>query len=108
MTTTPSRSVSAKPVCLVRWVFHRGNAAVTCAVEAAGRASYDVCVLPHWNLSEATVEHYDAPASALCRHAAIASRLRQAGWVPRTAQAIRRASRRDRSDERQAAMPGNL
>jgi hypothetical protein len=45
------------------------------------RASYDVCVLPHWNLSEATVEHFDTPASALWRHAEIASRLRQSGWV---------------------------
>ena len=67
---------------MLRWVFHRGPDTVTCAVEAGGRrSSYNVCVLPHWNLSEATVEHFDAPASALLRHAEIASRLRQGGWV---------------------------
>ena len=55
----------AEPACMLRWVFHRGPDALTCAVEADGRSSYDVCILPHWNLSEATVEHFDAPASAL-------------------------------------------
>jgi hypothetical protein len=81
MTKTPLGSLSPEPACLLRWVFHRGDDALTCAVEAGGRASYDVCVLPHWNLSEATVEHFDAAASALRRHAEIASRLRQAGWM---------------------------
>jgi hypothetical protein len=53
-------------------VFHRGPNALTCALEAAGnRSSYDVCILPHWDLSLATVEHFDAPASALLRHANI-------------------------------------
>jgi hypothetical protein len=81
MMKTPRRSASTEPACILRWVFHRGADALTCAVEAGGRASYDVCVLPHWNLAEATVEHFDIPASALRRHAEIASRLRQAGWV---------------------------
>ena len=70
------------PACILRWVFHRGSDTLTCAVEASGRrSSYDVCILPHWNLSEATVEHFDAPASALRRHAEIALRLRQGGWI---------------------------
>src|SRR4051812_26136973 len=76
------RSRKAEPTCILRWVFHRGPDVLTCAVETAGhRASCDVCVLPHWNLSVATVERFDAPASALRRHAEIASRLRDAGWV---------------------------
>ena len=55
---------------------------MTCAVEAGrDRSSYNVYVLPHWNLSLATVERFTAPASALRRHAEIASQLRQAGWV---------------------------
>jgi hypothetical protein len=67
---------------MLRWVFHRGPDALTCAVEAAGsRLSYDVCILPHWDLSLATVEHFDGSASALRRHAEIASRLRLAGWM---------------------------
>ena len=82
MTKAPGRPLRAEPACILRWVFYRGPDALTCAVETPGdRSSYDVCILPHWNLSVATVEHFDAPASALRRHAEIASRLRQAGWV---------------------------
>jgi hypothetical protein len=63
-------------------VFHRGADALTCAVEAASdRASFDLCILPHWNLAVATVEHFDAHSSALRRHAEIAARLREAGWM---------------------------
>jgi hypothetical protein len=82
MTNKPRRPLSTAPACILRWVFHRGPDALTCAVEAAGgRSSYDVCILPHWDLSLATVEHFDGPASALRRHAEIASRLRLAGWM---------------------------
>jgi hypothetical protein len=76
------RPLKPEPGGMLRWVFHRGQDALTCAVEVSGlRSSYDVCILPHWNLSEATVEHFDAAASALLRHAEIASRLRETGWV---------------------------
>ena len=82
MTNTLRRPLRAESACILRWVFHRGPDALTCAVETAGgRSSYDVCILPHWDLSLATVEHFDAPASALRRHAEIASRLRLAGWM---------------------------
>ncbi len=89
MTTTRharnnARLRATEPACILRWVFQRGPEVLTCAVENSGqRSSYDVCVLPHWNLSDATVERFDAPASALWRHAEIASQLRQAGWVTR-------------------------
>jgi len=67
---------------MLLWVFHRGADVLTCALATAGeRSSYDVCFLPHWNLSLATVEHFESPAAALGRHAEIASRLRQRGWV---------------------------
>ena len=47
MTNTPGRSLKTEPACILRWVFHRGPDALTCAVEAAGgRSSYDVCILP--------------------------------------------------------------
>jgi hypothetical protein len=82
MTNTPRRPLRAEHNCLLRWVFYRGHDALTCAIETAGgRSSYDVCVLPHWDLSLATVEHFDAPAGALRRHAEIALRLRLAGWM---------------------------
>ncbi len=73
---------NAEAAPILRWVFRRGHEALTCAVETAvARSSFDVCILPHWDLSVGTVEHFSAPASALRRHAEIASRLRQAGWV---------------------------
>jgi hypothetical protein len=34
----------SEPACILRWVFHRGPDTLTCAVEAARRSSYDVCV----------------------------------------------------------------
>jgi hypothetical protein len=82
MKKTAQRRPDGEPTCVLRWVSQRGPVAVTCAVEAAAeRSSYDVCIFPHWNLSLGTVEHFFAPASARQRHAEIASRLRQAGWV---------------------------
>ena len=100
MMKTLRRPASSEPACILRWVFHRGADALTCAVEAGGHASYDVCVLPHWNLSEATVEHFDAPAAPSGgTRKSPRDFVRPDGW-PSTVPAIRRASRRDRSDER--------
>ena len=79
---TNRRSTAAEPACILRWVFQRGPEVLTCAVENSGQStSYNVCVLPHWNLSDSMVERFNAPASALRRHAEIASQLREAGWV---------------------------
>jgi len=76
------RPLKKDPTCLLRWVFHRGADSLTCAIEtAASRTSYDVCILPHWNLEVASVEPFPAAKNAMRRHAEIASRLRQAGWV---------------------------
>lgn len=81
-TRTTRRPLAAEPACILRWVFQRGPEVLTCAVENSGQASsYNVCVLPHWNLSDSMVERFKAPASALRRHAEIASQLREAGWV---------------------------
>jgi hypothetical protein len=79
---TPQPTSTTEPTSMLRWVFHRGGHALTCAVEAVGdRSSYDVCVFPHWDLSLGTVETFAAAGSALQRHAEIARRLREAGWV---------------------------
>lgn len=86
MKTPTSLSTSHRPLAdptrLLRWVFHRGAESLTCAIEtAASPTSYDVCILPHWNLEVASVEPFPVAKSAMRRHAEIASRLRQAGWV---------------------------
>ena len=54
---------------------------LTCEISINGSQSYDVCVVPHWDISSSVVEAYDRPAAALGRHAEIAWYLREAGWV---------------------------
>ena len=74
-----SNPIAHAPV--VRWVFRRGNDALTCAVDARRTGSgYDVCVVPHWDVSSTLIEAADSTISALRRHAEIAQALRDAGW----------------------------
>jgi hypothetical protein len=77
-----SPSAETQSPYLVSWVFHRDGHALTCAVEASdSRPSFDVCIVPHWDLASAAVEEFAGPSSALQRHAEIALQLRKAGWV---------------------------
>ena len=66
---------------MLRWVFQRENALLTCEIEATSANRYDVLVVPHWNVGAAVIEEFDAPLSALWRHADIARRLRDTGWT---------------------------
>jgi hypothetical protein len=66
---------------MLRWVFVRGPHALTCEVRVCGRQTYDVCVVPHWDVSSSAVETFNRPAAALRRHAEIAWYFRQAGWT---------------------------
>jgi len=69
-------------VPLLRWVFQQKRQVVTCAVDVAnGGTSFDVSLVPHWNLSDTTIESFKTAASAFARHAEIALKLRQGGWV---------------------------
>jgi hypothetical protein len=78
----PQRPAQIDPVCIIRWVFHRGAETLTCAIEPAGDGgSFDVFVLPHWNMTAAAAERFDAASGAFRRHAEIALQLREAGWV---------------------------
>jgi hypothetical protein len=78
---TPRRTSTSEPTPVLRWVFHREGHALTCAVEATPDQSFELCVLPHWNLSMGTVEEFMTAASALHRHAEVATQLRNSGWV---------------------------
>jgi hypothetical protein len=66
---------------VLRWVFRRNHAAITCEIDAAGDHAFDVCVIPHWNVSASTIERFDAVYRAFERHAELARRLGDAGWV---------------------------
>ena len=70
------------PVCLLRWTFSKGTRSITCQLDNDPRhSSYDVCVVPHWDVSSAVVEVAQEPIGAFRRHADIARRLRAAGWL---------------------------
>jgi len=83
MTTSTIRAVStrkqAESAGTLRWIFLRGTRALTCEVRVFGETN-DVSVVPHWDVSSSVIESFDRPASALRRHAEIASYFRQAGW----------------------------
>ena len=66
---------------VLRWVFRRSNDAITCEIDATGDRAFDVCIVPHWDVSAATIERFDAEYRAFERHAELARRLREAGWV---------------------------
>jgi hypothetical protein len=81
---TPSltvRHAAAESVCLVRWIFHRSGSSLTCQVDAGATGSYDVSVVPHWNVAAGAIETVETPGRALQRHAEIAKQLRENGWL---------------------------
>lgn len=64
---------------MLQWVFTRSGAALTCQLDATANG-FEVCVVPHWNLASATVEQFDAPMTAIERHAELSRTLRDTGW----------------------------
>jgi hypothetical protein len=44
-------------------------------------SAFDVCVLPHWDLSASIIERFEDAATAFEHHATIALMLRQSGWM---------------------------
>ena len=77
----PAVNQAEESVRVLRWVFFRGTKAVSCEVRATGQRVFDVCVVPHWDVSSAVIEAFDRPGLALQRHAEISSHLRGAGWI---------------------------
>jgi len=65
---------------MLRWIFRRKCASLTCEINANTTGGYDVCVVPHWDVSLAAIERFDGVTSALQRHAELAQCLREAGW----------------------------
>lgn len=66
---------------MLRWVFARNGRTLTCELDARGRHTFDVSLVPHWNLSASVVERFHDAVAAMERHAALARALREAGWV---------------------------
>jgi len=71
---------SAESEGVLRWIFLRGTKTLTCEVRVSGKQPYDVCVVPHWDVSSSVIETFRRPVGALRRHAELASYFRQEGW----------------------------
>jgi hypothetical protein len=54
---------------------------LTCEICVNGPSSYDVCVIPHWDVSSSVIEEFANSSVALCRHADLVSHFREDGWV---------------------------
>jgi hypothetical protein len=79
MNSTSSAQVNARSVLL--WVFRRDFDAITCGVDVSASGKCEVRTVPHWDASLALVEPFESPVDALHRHAEVARRLREIGWV---------------------------
>jgi len=66
---------------VLRWVFHRNHDAITCEIDATDDRAFEVCIVPHWNVSASTIERFDVAYRAFERHAELARRLQDGGWV---------------------------
>ena len=65
---------------MLRWQFRMRNRLLTCGITKSLAGGFSVITLPHWDVKSGIVETFSSQASALQRHAAIAERLRSAGW----------------------------
>ncbi len=73
--------LSPEPEPILRWVFERDRNAITCELDVRANHTFEVCVVPHWDVSQTVIERFDVPTTAMLRHAEIASELRESGWV---------------------------
>jgi len=78
--TSATLSQPAESVGMLRWIFCRGAMALTCELRASEQGTFDVSVVPHWDVASSMVEHHPRASSGMRRHAEIASSLREAGW----------------------------
>jgi hypothetical protein len=81
-TLSRPRQTTLDAARLVSWIFQRNGHALTCQVDAgATPSSYDVCIVPHWDVAAAAIETVKSPVKALRLHAEIVKQLQEAGWL---------------------------
>ena len=78
--TSANLSQPVEPVGMLRWIFCRGQMALTCELRATDQGTFDVSVVPHWDVASSIVERHERASTGMRRHAEIASSLREAGW----------------------------
>jgi hypothetical protein len=75
----PTTTASSRPVLL--WVLRRDFDVITCGVDVNASGRCEVRTVPHSDPTLAVVEPFDNAGDALQRHAEVAYRLREVGWV---------------------------
>ena len=66
---------------VLRWVLRNGPAAITCELGLNADNTFHLRVVPSSSPSEAIEERFTAVVPAMKRHAEVADRLRDAGWI---------------------------
>ena len=73
------QQASSRPVIL--WVLRRDFDVITCGVDVNASGRCEVRTVPHRDPSLAVIEPFESAGEALQRHAEVAYRLRETGWV---------------------------
>lgn len=81
MTTQSRHAAHPYRAPILHWVLERDAKTITCQLDTRDDHSYELCVVPHWAPSSAVIERFEGPRAALLRHAEVASRLRDKGWM---------------------------
>ena len=75
------RNVTDSLSCVLRWVLRKGTSAVSCEINMAADRSFRLRVVPSWAPGAELVQCFANPLAVMERHAEVAGRLREAGWV---------------------------
>ena len=84
MKTSSLRStanVSDRVSCVLRWVLTNGASTVACEIDMDANRFFRLRVVPLCEPAAAVVQRFTNPLAAMARHAEVACRLRDAGWV---------------------------
>ena len=64
----------------LHWLYVRGNHTISCNVDLR-EGRYALTLLPLWSPATQITETFRGPADAMRRHAELAARLQEAGWL---------------------------
>lgn len=77
-----NRHSKAEGAQLVRWEFARAHQHLMCAIRSTpADSSFELAIVPLWDVGRAAIETFSTATAALRRHAAVAADLRDAGWT---------------------------
>ena len=92
MATSLQTASKSQATQILRSVLHRDDRTLSCDVIARGCRSYDVCVVPHWDVSPSVIETFKAASKAVRRHTELSWLFQQAGWERLPSRDLERAT----------------